>query len=121
MLSGAHASGDVEVVVHLEGLIDPARETERINREIVSTTAPSPNPFPMDAVALCRCWRRFSAAMGKGSRRMRLRRGETKQKGLGKGLTQRQSRVFMAQPSTAGAATRQASMEPTSTSSTSRL
>jgi valyl-tRNA synthetase len=33
-LSGAHASGDVEVVVHLEGLIDPAKETERLNREI---------------------------------------------------------------------------------------
>ena len=42
MLSGAHASGDVEVVVHLEGLIDPAKETERMNRETVSTTAPSP-------------------------------------------------------------------------------
>ena len=34
-LSGAHASGDVEVVVHLEGLIDPAKETERMNREIL--------------------------------------------------------------------------------------
>jgi valyl-tRNA synthetase len=33
-LSGAHASGDVEVVVHLEGLIDPAKETERLTREI---------------------------------------------------------------------------------------
>ncbi len=33
-LSGAHASGDVEVVVHLEGLIDPAKETERLGREI---------------------------------------------------------------------------------------
>ncbi len=33
-LSGAHATGDVEVVVHLEGLIDPAKERERLGREI---------------------------------------------------------------------------------------
>jgi valyl-tRNA synthetase len=33
-LAGAHATGDVEVVVHLEGLIDPAKERERLTREI---------------------------------------------------------------------------------------
>jgi valyl-tRNA synthetase len=33
-LAGAHATGDVEVVVHLEGLIDPAKERERLSREI---------------------------------------------------------------------------------------
>ncbi len=33
-LSGAHATGDVEVVVHLEGLIDPVKEVERLAREI---------------------------------------------------------------------------------------
>jgi valyl-tRNA synthetase len=33
-LAGANASGDVEVIVHLEGLIDPAKEVERLNREI---------------------------------------------------------------------------------------
>jgi valyl-tRNA synthetase len=33
-LSGVHASGDVEVVVHLEGLIDPQKERERLTREI---------------------------------------------------------------------------------------
>ena len=33
-LSGANANGDVEVVVHLEGLIDPAKEKERLNREV---------------------------------------------------------------------------------------
>ncbi|MDP2342056.1 MAG: valine--tRNA ligase [Deltaproteobacteria bacterium] len=33
-LSGANASGNFEVVVHLEGLIDPAKEKERMVREI---------------------------------------------------------------------------------------
>ena len=33
-LSGAHATGDLEVVVHLEGLIDPAKERERMVREV---------------------------------------------------------------------------------------
>ncbi len=33
-LAGAHATGDVEVVVHLEGLIDPAKERERLSREV---------------------------------------------------------------------------------------
>jgi valyl-tRNA synthetase len=33
-LSGANANGDVEIVVHLLGLIDPAKEKERLNREI---------------------------------------------------------------------------------------
>ncbi len=33
-ISGAHASGAVEVVVRLEGLVDPAKERERLTREI---------------------------------------------------------------------------------------
>jgi valyl-tRNA synthetase len=33
-LAGIHASGDVEIVVHLEGLIDPAKERARLEREI---------------------------------------------------------------------------------------
>jgi valyl-tRNA synthetase len=33
-LAGANATGSVEVVVHLEGHIDPAKEKERLNREI---------------------------------------------------------------------------------------
>lgn len=33
-LAGVNASGDVEVIVHLEGLIEPAKEIERLNREI---------------------------------------------------------------------------------------
>jgi valyl-tRNA synthetase len=33
-LSGANATGDLEVVVHLEGLIDPVKEKERLDREI---------------------------------------------------------------------------------------
>jgi valyl-tRNA synthetase len=33
-LAGANATGVVEVVVHLEGHIDPAKEAERLNREI---------------------------------------------------------------------------------------
>ena len=33
-LAGVNASGDVEVIVHLEGLIEPAKEIERLHREI---------------------------------------------------------------------------------------
>jgi valyl-tRNA synthetase len=33
-LSGSNASGDVEVVMHLEGLIDPQKEKDRLAREI---------------------------------------------------------------------------------------
>ena len=33
-LSGANATGELEVVVHLEGLIDPVKEKERLDREI---------------------------------------------------------------------------------------
>jgi valyl-tRNA synthetase len=33
-LAAVHASGDVEVVVHLEGLIDPAKERARLEREM---------------------------------------------------------------------------------------
>ncbi len=33
-LAGVGATGDVEVIVHLEGLIEPAKEIERLNREI---------------------------------------------------------------------------------------
>ena len=35
--SGANATGDLEVVVHLEGLIDPVKEKERLEREIART------------------------------------------------------------------------------------
>ncbi len=33
-LAGSHATGDFEVVVHLEGLIDVAKERERLTREV---------------------------------------------------------------------------------------
>lgn len=37
-LSGSNATGDLEVVVHLEGLIDPVKEKERLDREIAGAT-----------------------------------------------------------------------------------